>query len=79
MSYKIENGIPIPKRKCGIHDSTSAALLASFEDMKVGDSIVFDGLRSHAYGVAKYYGYKITTRKSNGDGFRVWLIGKVKK
>jgi len=70
MTAKIERGIPIPKR-----NASFSKFGPIFAAMKPGDSFVWPNA-SAPLTYAKRYGLKITTRKLNGGGFRVWLNGK---
>lgn len=67
-SIKVESGIPIPPRYS--RDSK----LALLRSMKPGDSFVVTKLseRSMFLNQAKRDKINVTTRKLNGDGYRIW-------
>lgn len=66
MSYLIEKDVPFKKDRF------------PFADMEIGDSFyVGEGLtRSIVFNAANRGKYKIATR-TEGKGYRVWLMGKV--
>lgn len=62
---KIEPDIPIPQR--------GATLMRFMALMKIGDSFMStDKKRQHAYDIAERLKIRVTTRKINGEGIRIW-------
>jgi len=69
---KIERGVPVPERR--FHTTGNlCALRNAMKNMAPGDSFLWGDNKS-AYDAANQIGVKIKTRKSNGDGYRVWRI-----
>lgn len=68
MTYKIEKDVP---RKAGRFP---------FSKMEVGDSFYVGDIlnRSVVYNAATRAGYKISTQ-TEGDGYRVWLAGRIEE
>lgn len=68
MKLKIESGIPAPDKR--------SEYKVVFDKMKAGDSFVVDKLerRNRAYNVGSRLGHKITSKKIDGVGYRVWLL-----
>lgn len=65
---KIEQGIPLPKR-IQKPSELQVGLLA----MRPGQSFIWSNNRS-PYIVAKRLGLKISIRKIDGEGYRVWFV-----
>lgn len=74
--FKIETGIPMPERRC--LDSELSEMRAALRKMKVGDSFTYSRNQSRPYEAARKVGVRISMRKINGEGWRVWLIEKAK-
>lgn len=70
MTVKIESGIPVPRKQ-----PKRSPLDAIFAAMRPGDSFVWKNANTPLM-YAKRMGIRITTRKLNGDGYRVWLKAK---
>lgn len=70
---QITTGIPVPpgrsRNHCGM-----GRMRTALSTMQVGDSFLWESDNRHPYGAAKSVGVKITTRKENGGGWRVWRI-----
>lgn len=72
---KIEKGLPIPKKIGGFGAPIKFGLLM---EMEVGDSILFDDVKTAAAATsrlrtAKLQGFKFCVRKVEG-GYRVWRL-----
>ena len=69
-AIKVDSGIPMPKRRFALGGNLTA-VRGALEGMKVGDSFMW-GSNKCAFLAAKQLGVKITTRKVDGEGYRVW-------
>lgn len=67
---KLEQGIPIPARQ------PTGGIKALLSKMKAGESFVVPTLaeRNSIFMGAKRAKIPVTTRKLNGDGFRIWRV-----
>lgn len=66
---KIMTGVPVPKdRGFGRH--------SFLRDLSVGDSFVVSEIaqRDMVLRFQKTYGIKLTTRKIDGGGYRIWRV-----
>jgi hypothetical protein len=70
---KIETNIPLPQENLATH-GIGFELRSALARMSPGDSFVFRENRS-PFRAAQQIGARITTRKLDGQGYRVWLIG----
>ena len=80
--FPIEKGITMPAPiEHGRAESVCKDIRATLEAMQAGDSFVIDSHREQtlALRTAQRMGLTVTTRKLNGGGVRVWLVGKVRK
>lgn len=68
--YKIEKGIPIPP----MGESAGTVITTVLKKMKVGDSFVANHPPGTFYAAARYNGMKVSVRKIEGGGFRVWRV-----
>ena len=70
MDITIEKGIPIPYMR-GTYGLV-------WDKMENGDSFVVpnERHRNAAIGIAKRAGHVVTSEKTNGTGYRVWLVTK---
>ena len=68
MTYKIEKNIPMVKDRF------------PFSQMEIGDSFLVDDgtLKGSLYQTANRAKVRIAT-KSEGNGYRVWLTGKIEQ
>lgn len=72
MKLVIDHHVPLPKGHASI-EGRQAQLRATYISMVPGDSFVYtDSAITHVYTAAKSIGVKITTRKLETGGFRVW-------
>lgn len=74
--YRIDDRFPIPLGKRN-YDSRLERIRRALTAMAEGRSHSFlyaDGPISHVYRLAKQMQIKITVRKINNEGFRVWRI-----
>lgn len=69
---RIERNVPIPPRGRWL-DSNALRLRQAMLEMKVGHSFVWHE-HSSPFRAAKELGINITTRKMNGQGYRVWRV-----
>ena len=70
-TFPIEPNVPIHNNRTG---GRSERLRQTLRQMKPGDSFL-DSVESNCtYRIAKQEGMRITTRKVNGLGWRVWRI-----
>lgn len=71
-SITIDHHIPLPKGH-RMTEGQQAQLRAAYTRMVPGDSFIFPFANlTHAYTAAKSIGVRITTRKLDRGGFRVW-------
>lgn len=70
---KIESGVALPGRGHEAVTGNLYLLRQAFLKMKTGDSFLWPNI-SNPYRAAKQVGCKITTRKINGEGHRIWLV-----
>lgn len=70
--FKIESGIPIPNQETKRMSEVSLIVMK----MKRGQSFVVnsEGHRSTAYTAAKRSHRRLTTRKIDGRGIRIWRV-----
>jgi hypothetical protein len=72
MKIQIEGGIEMPAKHLSV-TGKSAELRKAMQTMKPGDSFMWDdNVLPHR--VAGQLGMKITTRKIDGEGYRVWQL-----
>ena len=72
MTLIIDHHVPLPKGHTSV-EGRQAELRAAYSQMVPGDSFVFQFPDiTHAYTAAKSIGVRITTRKLEQGGFRVW-------
>lgn len=69
ITISVETGIPMPIGRGGKLSAIRSALQA----MKPGDSFIWEDHKA-PYDAAKQLNIKITTRKVNGEGYRVWRV-----
>lgn len=67
--YKIEKGVPIPAPGRAV-----ATIVEVVRSMEIGDSFVANHPPTTFYGAAKYNNMKVSVRKLEGGGFRIWRI-----
>ena len=71
MNLTIDHHIPLPKGHAATQ-GRQAELRDAYSRMVPGDSFLFPHAITHAYTAAKQVGVRITTRKLEKGGFRVW-------
>lgn len=69
---QIEKGHPVPKGKQQTQGNL-ADMRAALSSMNIGDSFVWPDCYT-PYRAAEQMGMKVTLRKLNGRGFRVWRV-----
>lgn len=69
---QITSDIPIPPGRYAL-DGTLAKLRAAFATMQIGDSFLWPTSKP-IFDAARQAKVKITTRKINGRGIRVWRV-----
>ena len=72
-ALRIEDGIPLPPRGQQ-PDSRSGQMRAALARLQPGQSFVWDGHWSIVYSAARAVGCRVTTRKLETGGIRVWKI-----
>lgn len=68
----IDHNIPVPPRS--IAGSAMSRMREALSGMKPGDSFIWTADNKHPFKAAKQVGCRITTKKLNGNGWRVWRI-----
>ena len=69
MAIKIEKNIPAPETR-----GRRPQYEIPWDDMKVGDSFLFEGSVSTIHRSAKAYGVNMVTKRTE-EGIRVWFKG----
>lgn len=70
---KVERGPAVPKGKW-IESSTLGLIRRTLCSMRKGDSFVWPNDNKLLFDAARQTKIKITTRKLNGAGYRVWRV-----
>jgi len=72
MPFLIDHHVPLPRGHASVQ-GMQAELRMVYSQMSPGDSFIYEHRDiTHAYTAAKSVGVKITTRKLEKGGFRVW-------
>jgi len=73
IKVKIEKGIKLPPGRCAL-EGQLYQLRSVLDSMQAGDSFLWKQPSHNAYKAANQLGIKISTRKINGSGYRIWRI-----
>jgi len=78
-ALKIEADIPIPDGKTRDGNTDMGLLRSAFRVMAVGNSFFWPKTCTHPYLAAKQVGVKITCRKQDKGGWRIWLRSRPRR